>query len=428
MSHVFCIFDVLSLFIGFGIVFRPYLLVIFMENTGYRVVLSELFHREQECFAIGFVYDDKLKGLVKGLPKVRWSDRNKTFYIPKRSISLHFLYTALQKKGIYVDYSSVTTRKTSISEVKKKRVPRVINEQNKQVIRAYVRYLRGLRLSKSTVNVYFTFVADFVEFIGEKPLDDLTNVDVRLFVERQVEYKRYAISTHRQLVSAIKHFGRFLPDSNLVVEELMRPSKSKYLPSVLSKEEVIDLLRCTRNLKHRAVLALLYSAGMRIGEVLSLELRDIDVDRRQIFIKNGKGRKDRVVILAESFVPLYENYYLTYVPKRYFIENPDGGVYSAASIRKFLKVSASRAGIKKNITPHTLRHSYATHLIENGVGLRHVQDLLGHSKPETTMIYTHIAKKDLLKIESPLDSAFKSLVGNIDNKEQKVRLSRNING
>ncbi len=400
-----------------------------METSNFKVVLKTIQHREQDCFAIGFVYHEKLKALVKNLPYVKWSESNKTFYVSKKKLSLHRLYTLLQEKGVYVDYSSVITNqvKSVSKKQKQKRTPRNISETNKQVIRAFVSYLRGLRLSESTVKTYFTFVADFVEFIGEKPLDTLTNMDVRLFVENQVKYKRYAISTHRQLVSAIKHFGTFLPDSQLSVEELKRPRKSSYLPTVLSKEEVIDLLRATKNLKHRAVLALLYSAGLRISEVIKLKLKDIDIDRRQLIIKNAKGRKDRMVVLAESFIPLYKNYYMTYLPKIYFVENPKGGVYSPNSIRKFLSIASQRAGIKKHVTPHTLRHSYATHLIENGVGLRYVQDLLGHSKPETTMIYTHVAKKDLLEIQSPLDTALFSLSQG-DKKHQKVYLSQNKRG
>ena len=398
-----------------------------METSNFKVVLKTVQFRDQDCFAISYAYHIKLKTLVENLPFVQWSKSNKTYFIPKKNLSLHQLYTLLQEKGVYVDYSSVITNKSSKTSTKKKRTPRNISEPNKQVVREFISYLRGLRLSENTVKVYFTFVADFVEFIGEKPLDELCNLDVRLFVENQVKHKRYAISTHRQLVSAIKHFGTFLPDSQLSVEEIKRPSKSRYLPTVLSKEEVIDLLRATKNLKHRAVLALLYSAGLRISELIYLRLKDIDVDRRQLFIKNAKGRKDRVVILAESFLPLYHNYYMTYAPTIYFLENPKGGIYSAESIRKFLKKSCQEAGIKKRVTPHTLRHSYATHLIENGVGLRHVQDLLGHSKPETTMIYTHIAKKDLLKIESPLDTAFIAL-SQRDKNKQKVRLSRNLGG
>ena len=227
------------------------------------------------------------------------------------------------------------------------------------------------------------------------------------------------------MISAIKHFGVFLPDSNLVVDDLPRPSNSKYLPTVLSKKEVIDILRATKNIKHRTIIALLYSAGLRIGEVINLELRNIDIDRRQLFIKNAKGRKDRVVVLAESFIPLYRNYYMSYRPNRFFIESPTKGKYSACSIRNFLKRSCKSAGIQKRVTPHTLRHSYATHLIENGVGLRYVQDLLGHAKPETTMIYTHVAKKDLLQIQSPLDTALIAL-SEADKKEQNRSLSGNI--
>jgi len=323
-----------------------------MESSDFKVVLKTIQYREQDCFAIGFVYHEKLKALVKNLPNVQWSESNKTFYVPKKKLSLHRLYTLLQEKGVYVDYSSVISKQAKSVSKKQKRSPRKISEANKQVVREFVSYLRGLRLSENTVRVYFTFVADFVEFIGEKPLDKLSNLDVRLFVENQVQYKRYAISTHRQLVSAIKHFGRFLPDTKLEVEELPRPSSSRYLPTVLSKEEVIDLLRATKNLKHRTILAMLYSAGLRISEVINLELKDIDVDRRQLHIKNAKGRKDRVVVLAESFIPLYRNYYMTYSPKYYFIEGPNYKKYTAGSIRNFLKQSCKLANIGKRVTPH----------------------------------------------------------------------------
>lgn len=193
--------------------------------------------------------------------------------------------------------------------------------------------------------------------------------------------------------------------------QLTRPKKDKILPTVLSKEEVIDLLRCTKNLKHRAVLSMIYSAGLRISELLNLELNNIDVDRRQIIVKNAKGRKDRHIILAESFIPLMINYLTSYVPKRYFVEGKvEGEKYSAESVRSFLKLACKSAQITKRVTPHTLRHSYATHLLENGIDIRYIQELLGHAKPETTMIYTHVSKKDLLQIKSPLDMALKSLI------------------
>jgi site-specific recombinase XerD len=199
------------------------------------------------------------------------------------------------------------------------------------------------------------------------------------------------------------------------------------LPLILSKEEVINLLQCTKILKHRAILALIYASGLRISELINLELQDIDVDRKQIIIKKGKGRKDRYVILANSFLPLLNNYLNTYSPQKYFAEGPIVSMkYSASSVRKFLKQSCRYAGIKKTVTPHTLRHSYATHLLENGVDLRYIQELLGHARPETTMIYTHVSKKDLLHIESLLDTVVKGMLEK-DNRDNKVVISRDYN-
>jgi site-specific recombinase XerD len=133
------------------------------------------------------------------------------------------------------------------------------------------------------------------------------------------------------------------------------------------------------------------------------------MDRRQLAVRHSKGRKDRYIVLAESTIPLLLNYVSSFRPKNYLFEGAKDGIYSASSIRAFLKRSCRRAGIKKRVSPHTLRHSYATHLIENGVNLRLVQELLGHSKPETTMIYTHVARKDLLAVQSPLDRALLDL-------------------
>jgi len=135
----------------------------------------------------------------------------------------------------------------------------------------------------------------------------------------------------------------------------------------------------------------------------------MDLDRRQLVVRQSKGRKDRYLVLAESTIPLILNYVSSYKPAYFLFQGAQGGNYSASSIRAFLKRSRRRARINKRLTPHTLRHSYATHLIENGVNLRLVQELLGHSKPETTMIYTHVAKKDLLVIQSPLDSTLLEL-------------------
>jgi site-specific recombinase XerD len=295
------------------------------------------------------------------------------------------------------------------------------------VFNDYTQYLEGLRLSPSTVNTYRSFIVFLLLYWKDSPLSELDNASVQRFIEVVVKRRRYGISTHRQLVSALKHFGDRFVESSIQPEEIKRPSRSKILPTILSKEEVIDLLRATYNLKHRMILALLYSCGLRISEVLELRLSNIDIDRRQVIILNSKGRKDRYVVLAESTVPLLINYISSYRPRKYLFNGSGQGPYSATSIRAFLKRSCRKAGIGKRVTPHTLRHSYATHLIENGVNLRIVQELLGHAKPETTMIYTHVAKKDLLAVQSPLDTTILELRTS-DKNLLNQSLSGNLNG
>lgn len=381
-------------------------------------------HRGEACYSVVFPYDAALKAIIKELRFIKYSATHRSFYVFASRWSLTELVESLAAKGITIDYGNVLHAeklKEASAEISSEK------EDHSRVLDDYMSYLLGLRLSESTINTYATFISNFISFLNGSPLESVNNDTVRLFVEDEVKKKQYAISSHRQLISAIKHFATLNLESAIDIDALIRPRKSSYLPTVLSKEEVIDLLRVTKNLKHRTVLALLYSSGLRIGELIDLELRMINIDRRQLFVKNAKGRKDRVVVLAESFIPLFRNYYMTYTPQHFFVENPKGGRYGAGSVRQFLKQSCKAAGITKRVTPHTLRHSYATHMIENGVGLRYVQDLLGHAKPETTMIYTHVAQKDLLQIRSPLDTALTAL-SKSDKDTLKLPFSDNISG
>lgn len=264
-------------------------------------------------------------------------------------------------------------------------------------------FLEARRYSRSTVQVYTAFFRQFLYFLKGRPPQQATQEDAEAFLEFLVLKRRIAISTHRQAISALKQMAAFLPDCTLDPEGLVRPRRSKKLPTVLGEAEIIRLLQVTRNLKHRAITAMLYSCGLRIGEVLSLEWTQIDLERKQVWVRSGKGRKDRQVVLADRILPLLQNYRATYNPQKYFAEGTAGKRYSPTSVRAFLKRNAKTAGILKPITAHTLRHSYATHLLEKGVDIRYIQVLLGHSRPETTMIYTHVSRQDLMNIRSPLD-------------------------
>ena len=377
-----------------------------MYNTP--ITLQTKTYKNEERIFIRFPYDKSVIGMVKSIPGRRWSASKSCWHVPNTKGMLQRLQKAFENYPVRI--SEENTKND-------------LNAKFQNIVKRYQTYLRGKRYSKSTIESYSFLVADFLKFHNTAALNTLDLKAVESYIETVFIKRRYSISTQRQLVSALKLFKNFCPEVAYDNLELERPKRDKRLPTVISKEAVITLIQVTRNLKHRAIIALIYSCGLRVGEVIQLELKHFDLHRRQLRIRNAKGRKDRYVIIAESFLPLLQNYLNTYQPERYFVEGQDGKRYSAGSIRKFLKQSCERAGINKRVTPHTLRHSYATHLLESGIDLRYIQELLGHAKPETTMIYTHVAKKDLLSIKSPLDIAVKQFLGS-EEDHQKVRLSR----
>lgn len=379
------------------------------------IFLEQKNHRKKTQLLLKFSYNDALINKVRSIKSTYWSKTLKSWYIEdtkeNRSLILN----------IFKNITTINTDKLP----KKKVFKRNLTLDQKQLLNNFYLYLKGKRYSQSTIQTYSFFIADFINFNTQTPLEELTHRNVELFIEKVFIERNYSISSQRQFISALKIFIVFYPNTKINELVLERPKKSRKLPSVLSQEEVLQIIAATQNLKHRAILALIYSCGLRISELINLKLADFYIERKQLIIKNGKGRKDRYVSLADSFLPLLSNYYYSYKPSLYFVEGQTGSKYSSESVRQFLKKSCTKAGIHRNVTPHTLRHSYATHLLENGVDIRYIQSLLGHSKPETTMIYTHVKRKDLMEIQNPLDIALKKM-NNLDNDNKKLVLSGNI--
>ncbi|HLV13658.1 MAG TPA: tyrosine-type recombinase/integrase [Xanthomarina sp.] len=397
------------------------------------ITLKPLQYKNKSQIAIGFVYNDQTKSYIKNFEGVAWSQSNKTFYVTHSKQTLHELFTYLKKGGFYIDYSALKYAKKSPATIKNKIKPpnkvtlyQELSLDQKTLLKDYVTYLRGKRLSESTVSSYGYFILRYLHLHKAVEKADWSVQNIRWFIEQVIAKEHYSISSHRQCVSAIKHFTAFCNLDNFDASTFERPKKSQYLPTVLSKEAIIDILQATKNLKHRAIIGLLYSGGLRISELLNLKLEDLDLNRNQIHIKQGKGRKDRIVGMSEVIKPLLMNYIYTYQPAYYVIEGREGNMYSASSIRAFLKQSCKLAGINKTVTPHTLRHSFATHMLENGIDIRYIQELLGHTKPETTMIYTHVAQKSLMQIRNPLDVTVEELQLK-DKSNKKVLISRNYN-
>ncbi|MTE26421.1 tyrosine-type recombinase/integrase [Winogradskyella sp. ZXX205] len=394
-----------------------------MKHTSPKIQLVNLVHKGQSHIGLRFRYNEDLLNIIRDIPLARWSKTHRIWYLPYSDKNIELIHNCFKKDAI-IDSKGLSKQAVVLDKKKQKR-QRQLSEEQKLLLNNFYKYLRGKRYSKSTIDTYTFFVADFIEFHNNKAVDQLTNRDVELFIETVFIQRNYSISTQRQFISALKLFIVFEPATHINSLELLRPNKDKKLPNVLSQEEVLDLIRHTKNLKHKTITTLLYSCGLRISELLNLKLSDIDTDRKQLYVKNSKGRKDRVVSLANTILPVLKTYYMNYKPKQYLFEGSNGKKYSHESVRQFIRRNSKKAQIKKVVTPHTLRHSYATHLLENGVDIRYIQSLLGHSKPETTMIYTHVRRKDLMDIMNPLDVALEKL-NHRDKTNPNVLISRQI--
>ncbi|WP_420577991.1 site-specific tyrosine recombinase/integron integrase [Ekhidna sp.] len=263
--------------------------------------------------------------------------------------------------------------------------------------------LAARRYSKSTQQVYYHCFRSFLAHVYPLPLHQVGREQVYDYHRKLIEKQNISRSTQNQSINAIKFYLEHVLGQDRQSFNLERPKKVQKLPEVLSVEEVARILKASGNLKHKAILTTLYSAGLRIGELLSLKTADIDSDHMRIWVREGKGCKDRLTTLSPHLLKLLRAYFRKYRPYEYLFEGQNGGPYSSTSIRKILAKACHRAGIHKKVRPHTLRHSFATHLLEQGTNLRYIQSLLGHTSAKTTEIYTHVSSKNLEEIKSPLD-------------------------
>jgi len=266
-----------------------------------------------------------------------------------------------------------------------------------------IRKLEVKRYSPSTVNTYKYMFREFLKYLYPRPLHQVTMEDIEHYHYELVVKKNLSRSYQNQSINAIKFYMEHVIGLDRIKIELERPKKQKKLPVVLSQEEVSKVFDNVANTKHRAILLTIYSCGLRISELLALKIGDVDSHRMEVRIHGAKGEKDRITMLSPVLLSVLRNYYKEYKPKKYLFEGPGGAPYSATSIRKILDRAVKKARIRKHVVVHTLRHSFGTHLLENGTNLRYIQELMGHGSPKTTEIYTHVAQNDLHKVVSPLD-------------------------
>jgi site-specific recombinase XerD len=395
------------------------------------ITLKKLYHRGKDCIGLYFEYDTALISHTKKLEGASWSATNKCWYIENKEGVLRQLFAHF-KNVAWIDMTHMkkktNERKKYVSVSKKPDLSLYksrLNIKARKQIELTARKLATEGFSQSTINTYKNMLEVFLGFIQKDAsvvtIDDVRNFQYNFWVKHQ-----YSVATQRQFIAAIKHLMSFIADKQIEIESLVLPKKDNRLPKVLSEQEVMLILTNVRSLKHFIILSLLYSAGLRVGELINLTPEDIDYNRKQIHIRQAKGRKDRFVGLSNNLIPLLQQYIEQYKPDTYLINGQDHLQYTASSVRKILKKAAERAGITKRVYPHMLRHSYATHMLENGIDIRYIQELLGHSSPKTTMIYTHVSTKNLTEIKSPLDNIVEKIERDkAHSTNKKFRLSGN---
>ena len=263
-------------------------------------------------------------------------------------------------------------------------------------------FMKQKRYSPSTVKTYLSSVRQFFDYSGADA-GEVTDNDVKQFTRIIIE-RGYSASFQNQVVSGLKLFFSRIHQKHINTEKIERPRREHKLPHVLSKTEIKKIISAPGNLKHRSMLSLIYACGLRRSELLNLKPADIDSSRRLLIINQGKGNKDRVVPLPDKILSGLREYYIAYRPVTWLFEGQSSNrKYSATSLAKVLKTAVKKAGLNKPVSLHWLRHSYATHLLEQGTDIRIIQELLGHKSSKTTEIYTHVSTQSLQQIKSPIE-------------------------
>lgn len=264
--------------------------------------------------------------------------------------------------------------------------------------------LQVQRYANNTIKSYCGYAQIFLEYMNKyRTLNEIPIAEIEGFINEKVFQDNISASYQRSLVGAIKKIYELVNNQSIELNYLYPKRKLTQLPTFFSQEEVRKILNATENLKHKAILTTIYSCGLRLSELINLKLTDVKSDSNLLLIQQSKGNKDRLVSLPDKLLSLLREYYIEYKPKIFLFEGTNDEQYSERSVQLVLKKSMKKANIATKGSVHTLRHSYATHLIKSGIDIRVVQELLGHSDIRTTMIYTHITDVDKKSTPSPLD-------------------------
>ncbi|MHC1704971.1 MAG: tyrosine-type recombinase/integrase [Tenuifilaceae bacterium] len=395
------------------------------------LLVEAIFHRNENRLLLRFQKDLDLITMVREIPDCKWSQTHRSWHVPHTPDSKVDL-VRLTARGVTIrwadqikvdDASPIVQDQPKINKDKTDVISssaiqhvnskgELIDNKIKKTntddttlseLTLFDRYLTQRRYSERTIKVYTEGLKLFLQYTA-KPASEITNNDLEVFNHDYIIGNHYSSSFQNQVINAVKLFFNCIYNSKFDIDAVERPRREHKLPNVLSKQEVKRIITASTNIKHRAMLSLIYACGLRRSELLELKPLSIDSNRGLLIIKQAKGNKDRVVPLSEKIIEMLREYYLMYKPKVWLFEGQvKGEPYSEKSLQSVLKQAIKKANIRKPVTLHWLRHSYATHLLESGTDLRYIQELLGHKSSKTTEIYTHVSTQSIQKIKSPFD-------------------------
>lgn len=370
-------------------------------NTRPQIKLEFGEHRHQLVVFVRFTYNHDLSERIRKFEGVRWSQSQESWYFKRNDFDLGDFFEAF-KDLAYIDYSAILKPKQTYQEEIIRRD--YSHRRSVKVPSCYTDKLIQKRYSENTIQIYSAYFKDFIFYFKDKDLDTIEAEDINDYIGHLVQNERISPNEQNQRINAIKFYYEKILEREKYLYTVDRPRKKTALPSVLSKNEIRLIIWHCNNLKHKCILSLIYSAGLRRSELINLKIQDINSERGWIEIRGAKGKKDRYSLLSPALLEMLREYYKKYRPRRWLFEgNSADSQYSATSIANILREAAHKAGINKRVTPHMLRHSFATHLLEQGTDLRFIQALLGHESTKTTEIYTHVSKKNIGSIKNPLD-------------------------
>ena len=400
------------------------------------IKLSAVVHKHERRIMLVFEPDSQLNNIIRKIPSSRWSKTMSSWHIPCTRVHLQQLViattlyahldTSVLKEQLFAEKEPelveqlpgdeeihslpvIITEEDTGRYVKSFYKPGSLIPENLAAFNEYVSLLHLKAYSPSTIKTYRNEFGAFLQVLNTRPAAGITPQELkRYMLYCTIELKLSENSLHSRL-NALKFYYEQVLRHEKFFYEIPRPKKQLILPKVLGEKEIGRLFNALDNKKHKAILFTAYSAGLRVSEVVHLKQTDIDTDRMQIFIENAKGKKDRYVMLSPVLLDILRAYIKECKPRplHYIFESPTPGeAYSDRSAQRIFQMAKQKAGINKAVSFHSLRHSFATHLIEKGIDIRFIKDLLGHFSIKTTTRYLHVKRENLVNIMSPLDDIF----------------------